>query len=70
MEAPTGPKVSGMAPRSIFVPQETLARLSLESVVTGPASSDIPAAVQARIRLRRAVAHFAVIMGPDLRSSG
>jgi len=45
MEAPTVPKVLGMAPPVVFAPQKPPGGLYLESVVTGPASSGIPAAV-------------------------
>jgi hypothetical protein len=42
---PTGPKVTGTAPRSLFAPRKPPSGLYLESVVTGPASRGIPAAV-------------------------
>src|SRR3954467_7430258 len=44
-EEPAGPRVTGMAPRSMFAPRKPPAGLSLESVVTGPTLAGIPTAV-------------------------
>jgi hypothetical protein len=65
-EEPAGPRVTGMAPRSMFAPRKPPAGLSLESVVTGPTLAGIPTAVygaRGDVLTGRMVAAFRVLGG-------